>query len=86
MRAPMDDHQFALAAREHLGAADNAAAYDDLLATCEVARDRSAEEVATTRAELEQVQGELSEVRKTLTLVRGAEETARATDGELSTQ
>lgn len=31
-RAPMDDHQFAMVAREHLGAGTNAEAYDALLA------------------------------------------------------
>lgn len=31
MRAPMDDHQFALAAREQLGKATNAEAYDALV-------------------------------------------------------
>ncbi len=86
MRAPMDDHQFALAAREHLGKADNAEAYDALVATCDVARDRSAEEVAKSREELAQVQGELAEVRGALKLVRSADATDRAVAGETVTE
>lgn len=31
MRSPMNDHQFSLAAREHLGAATNEEAYDNLV-------------------------------------------------------
>ncbi len=77
-RAAMDDHQFATAAREHLGAATNAEAYEELLGTCDVARDRSIEEIAKTRDELAKANDELAQVRSALSLVRGARDTEKA--------
>lgn len=53
MRPPMNDHQFALAAREHLAQATNEDSYDVLVSMCNAVREVDSREAAVAVRETE---------------------------------